>query len=75
MAMKNFTERNLIECWRNLDEAEAASREQALKDIAMLIRRYEINLEEIKALCDWANPESQRYVATQSVRGCNLLFD
>lgn len=57
--MKNFAERNLIDRWLDLAEAKAASREQALKDIAMLIRRYEIDLEELKSLCVLAHPEAQ----------------
>lgn len=73
--MKNLAERNLIERWRNLAEAEAASREQALKDIAMLIRRYEIDLVEIKALCDQALSQAQRPVPAQSGQNLDPLYD
>ena len=57
--MNNLMVRDLAKRWRDLAEAEAASREQALKDITILIRRYEIDLDEIVALCVRANPEAQ----------------
>lgn len=66
---------NLFEHWRNLAEAEAASREQALEDIALLIRRYEIGLEEIKALCNWSNLKAQRPAWAQSESGFDPLLD